>query len=201
MTTFYIVRHGQTEWNTLHLLQGNSDSPLTEEGLKQAHQSAKVFQNLEFAEIFSSDLLRAKRTAEIIAQEHNLAVQTNKLVRERFFGKYEGQSVDIYRAKLKMLIEHLTEEEKLSFKLDEDVESDEEVISRLLNFLRQTALAYPDKNVLVVTHSGVIRVLLFHLGWLTREEQESVRIKNLATIQLDCDGTEFFIRNTTNIQK
>lgn len=201
MTTFYIVRHGETEWNKLRLLQGKTDSPLTEEGLKQAHESAQFFKSIEFADAFSSDLLRAKRTAEIIAMEHNLAVKTNEFLRERNFGKYEGQHVQIYKQRLREMLTDLTEEQKASLKIDGEVESDQEVITRLLTFLRQTALAHPDKNVLVVTHSGIIRILLFHLGWMNRDQLETIKIKNLATVKLDCDGTEFFIRHTDNIQK
>jgi len=201
MTTFYIVRHGETVWNKLRLLQGKSDSPLTETGMEQARESAQAFQKIEFAEVFSSDLLRAKRTAEIISLEHDLVVKTTQLIRERDFGKYEGQHVDIFKNRLQEMLASLAEEEKKSFSLDGEVESEADVITRLLTFLRQTAFAYPSQNILIVTHSGIIRMLLFHLGWLNRQEQEEVKIKNLATIQLECDGTEFFLRSTSNIQK
>lgn len=201
MTTIYVVRHGETEWNTQRLLQGSSDSPLTENGLFQAKEAAEQFKTVHFAEAFSSDLLRAKRTADIIAAEHNLLVKTSELVRERNFGKYEGKHVDLYLQELRKMIKDLAVSEKKKLKLSSDTESDDEVISRLLLFLRETSVAYPGKNILLVTHSGVIRMLLYHLGYATDAELENLSIKNLAYVQLDCDGNEFFIRQTYNIVK
>jgi len=201
MTTFYIVRHGETEWNTQKLLQGSSDSPLTEKGISQARESAEYFKNHTFAAVFSSDLLRASRTAEFIAKEHDLLVKTSQLMRERNFGSYEGRKVGEFRAELKRMVNGLSQLEKQSFKLVEGMESDEEVIGRLLTFLREVALAYDGQNVLIVTHSGVIRLLLTHFGFASQEEMDGLTIKNLAHIQVDCDGTEFFIRDTHNIIK
>lgn len=89
----YIVRHGETEWNVRKLLQGQKDSNLTEKGKEEAERLAKKFKDTPFDAIFSSDLLRAKRTAEILAVEHNLAIQTNKLLRERHFGRLEGTKI------------------------------------------------------------------------------------------------------------
>lgn len=89
--TFYIVRHGETELNVKGLLQGIQDSALTPLGEKQAKVLAIELRNVDFDLIFSSDLLRAKRTAEIIALERNLAVKTSELLRERQFGKFEGR--------------------------------------------------------------------------------------------------------------
>lgn len=199
--TFYIVRHGQTEWNTKKLLQGKTDSPLTEEGLSQAKEAAELFKQYQFATILSSDLLRAKRTAEIIALEHKITVTASELLRERSFGEYEGQHVEIFRSKLREAIKDLTDTERRALKLVPDMESDDEVIARFFTYLRSTALSYPDQNVLVVTHSGIIRILLLHLGYMTEEETQNVTIKNLAYVKIDCDGNEFFIRDTHNIFK
>ena len=80
-----------TEWNEIGLIQGHSDSPLTAQGITQAKELAKKLKNVKFDLIFSSDLLRAKRTAEIIALEHKLFVQTSKLLRERDFGINLGE--------------------------------------------------------------------------------------------------------------
>ena len=62
MTTIYIVRHGETKWNVKQLMQGHKDSPLTEKGIEQAEEIKKELKNIHFYRIFSSDLLRAKRT-------------------------------------------------------------------------------------------------------------------------------------------
>src|ERR1041385_1316907 len=88
--TFYLIRHGQTDWNKEHLLQGIVDNVLNEAGERQAKELAKTLHHVHFDLAFSSDLLRAKRTAEIILLEKKVHVETTKLLRERAFGKHEG---------------------------------------------------------------------------------------------------------------
>src|SRR3990172_8408752 len=95
-TTIYIVRHGETEWNIKGVMQGHSDSPLTKTGEKQAHQIAEELKEIHFDEIFSSDALRAKRTAEIIALERKMAVQAKTALRERNYGEFEGLPYEKY---------------------------------------------------------------------------------------------------------
>ena len=68
--TLYLVRHGETEWNTQDILQGHLDSALTERGLAQARELVDRFRGVEFTAIFSSDVTRAQRTAQIIALDH-----------------------------------------------------------------------------------------------------------------------------------
>jgi len=85
-------RGSPTDWNVKGLLQGQSDIPLNTEGEKQAVEAAKKhFKKIKFAAIFSSDLVRAKRTAQIIALEKKMAVETSALLRERDFGPFEGK--------------------------------------------------------------------------------------------------------------
>ena len=81
-STIYLVRHGETEWNTEGRLQGQKDSFLTAKGEKQAAQTAEKLKGVKFDAIFSSDLLRAKRTAEIIKLERQLEINTTKALRE-----------------------------------------------------------------------------------------------------------------------
>jgi len=196
--TFYIVRHGQTEWNVNGIIQGRHDSPLTEEGLKQIEEVAQEFKDLQFAAAFSSDLLRAKRTAEIIALEHNLAVVTTKKIRERDFGIYDGKPSNSAPA-FEKLVKSLKEEEIALHKPWEGYESDEEVSSRFITFLRETAVAFPGKNVLVATHSGSMRVLLIHLGFATNKTLPPGTIDNTAYFTLLSDGVDFYIEETKGI--
>jgi len=144
----FLVRHGETDWNKKGLLQGQSDIPLNKEGEKQAVEAAKkIFKKIKFAAIFSSDLLRAKRTAEIIALEKKMAVKTSKLLRERDFGFFEGKHWQEVEKELKMsLKEFRLLAKKTAEKLG--VESDEKLMERFLRFLREAAVAYRGKNVL-----------------------------------------------------
>lgn len=199
--TFYIIRHGETEWNTQGRMQGHMDSPLTEEGIRQAYARSQSLKDVDFVDAFSSDLFRAQRTAEILAADHNLVVKTNQLLRERCFGSYEGETVQKYQEELRELLEareSLTEEEQFKYKLKEDIESDEEVVTRMLTFLRETAVAYPGKNVLVVAHGGIMRILLVHLGLVFAQKGYGV-VDNLGYFKLESDGSDFTVVETVGI--
>ena len=86
LTTIYIVRHGETNQNVKRIIEGHGDTPLNENGEMQAKLISEKLRHVQFDLAFSSDLLRAKRTAEIIALEHNLLVETTRLLRERYYG-------------------------------------------------------------------------------------------------------------------
>ncbi len=202
--TFYIVRHGETEANVKRILQGHLDYPLTKDGIRQAKKAARKLSGVRFDEAFSSDLLRAKRTAEIITLEQNIAVKTSRLLRERSFGRLEGKSYQDYVNELKEIIlqyEALSEKEKFSFKFREDIESDEEIVKRFITFLREIAVAYAGKTILIVSHGGMMRSLLIHLGFGTYETLTPGAVKNLGYIKLESDGVDFFIKETEGVEQ
>lgn len=200
-TNFTIVRHGETVWNTQKIMQGHGDSPLTLTGQKQALALGQEFADIHFDYVFSSDLLRAQRTAELITIEKKLAVNTTALLRERSFGKYEGKSREEFELENKDLFREygkLNKDEQWKFKYGHDMESNEEVMGRLLTFLREIAVTYPGKNILAVTHGGALRVLLAHLGKTVAGGRDT--IANMAYVKLLSDGVEFEIKETKGIQ-
>ncbi|MDH7476378.1 MAG: histidine phosphatase family protein [Microgenomates group bacterium] len=202
--TFYIVRHGETDWNAKKLIQGQTDIPLNKKGETQAKELAKKLRRLKFSAVFSSDLLRAKKTAKIIALEKKLTVITKQVLRERDFGKLEGKShvwLQTWRKLLRLGIDNLTDEEKKQLiKTHQGVESDESLMKRFIPFLRQVAIAYPRQNVLIVTHGSIIRTFLIHIGYF-KDELDSLKsvIENSSYIKLISDGIDFFIKETKGI--
>jgi 2,3-bisphosphoglycerate-dependent phosphoglycerate mutase len=198
LCTIYIVRHGETEWNVKGLLQGQKDSPLTKQGIDQAKNLGKRLQYVHFDKIFSSDSLRAKRTAELMTLEKEIAIETNKLLRERSFGPFEGKANVVMRDLRRSIVnyEKLSVKERAKIKVHPQVESDEEVVIRLLTFLREVAVVYIDKTILVVSHGALMRSLLRHLG-----ETEIGYINNTGYIKLLSDGVDFFIKETVGIEK
>lgn len=194
--TIYLVRHGKTDWNKQGIIQGHTDIPLNDEGEKEARELARELNKIKFDEFFSSDLLRAKRTAEIIATEHKLAVKTTKALRERHFAHLEGKPSKLL-TEIGKTISKLEESKRFSYKSHPLVESDAELMSRFLTFLREVAVSSPGKNILVVTHGGVIRVFLILLGHLTHGSD--VRIGNLSYLKLESDGVDFFVKETKGI--
>lgn len=197
--TLYIVRHGETDWNVAKRIQGHSDIPLNQVGEQQAKKLRKIFKNIHFDAVFSSDLSRAKQTAELAMLEREIAVQTTQLLRERNFASLEGSNVDDF-LKLEKLRSNLAKEQQLIHRLVPDMENDKEVISRTIQFLREVAIGYAGKTVLVVSHGGIMRTLLAHLGF-TDEKHPITKIENTAYIKLRSDGVDFFIDETRGIEK
>ena len=176
--TLYIARHGETQWNVDHRLQGQKDSPLTEKGLLQAKILAEKLSVIHFDAVYSSDLLRAQRTAEVVALEKKLAVATTELLREHNYDKYEGMKVDDVRHELQDAFSEyarLSDEEKFRYRLIPNGETDEEITARFITFLREVSVLHRRQTVLVVSHGGIMSAFLVHLGFA---DPEKVRIDN-----------------------
>lgn len=193
--TFYIVRHSETEWNVKHLMQGHSDSELTSKGIEETKKFAEKLKSIKFDLIFSSDLLRAKRTAEIISMERDIALKTTELIRERRYGEFEGKPNTEYEV-VNEALDKLTEEQKYTYKHSPGIESDEEVVTRFLTFIREVAVSNPGKTILAVSHGGIMRAFMIKLGM-----KNTIRggIRNNAFIKLESDGVEFDIKETSGI--
>ena len=193
LTKFYLVRHGQTDWNKKRIIQGQTDTILNNEGEKQARIVAEKFKTLDLDLAFSSDLLRARKTAEIISLEHQLSVQTTEQLRERKFGSLEGQPVDLLLTHAQLILT-LNEEQRKRVKVTPGAENDEEFARRVITFLRETAIAYPGKNILATTHSGVLRIVIIHLGFMTYKEFDTMCFINAGYVELESDGVDFFVK-------
>ena len=189
--TIYFVRHGETEWNEKKLIQGHSDIPLNEKGELQSKQLGEKLKDVHFEAVFSSDLIRAKRTAEIIILEKKLAVVATKALRERMFGRFEGKHINELRKVLgEMMVISRIKQKKLTLY---DIENDEDIVTRLIPFIREVAVAYQGKNILMVSHGGLIRAFLDHIGFKMPKYSEKP-MKNAGYLIIESDGVEFDIK-------
>lgn len=89
-TTILLIRHGETPWNAERRLQGHIDIPLNERGLQQAAALGQALAGEPLAAVLSSDLQRARQTAQAVAELQHLPVRTDALLRERCYGAFEG---------------------------------------------------------------------------------------------------------------
>ena len=90
MTRFILVRHGETLWNQQRRMQGQSDSPLSETGVRQARQLAQRLKQIDFGALYSSDSGRAHCTARCVADATGHDIVLEPRLRERHFGVFEG---------------------------------------------------------------------------------------------------------------
>ena len=199
--TIYLVRHGETEWNVENRMQGHLDSALTENGIKQIEGTANKLKDIKFDAIFSSDLSRTQKTAEIIKLDRDILIQTSHLLRERSFGSFEGVLSEEYRKTVRDKLEEfqkLTEEEQWDFKMADDVETNGALVTRFLIKIREIALAYPNQNVLIASHGGIIRNFLLKIGYKKRSELRAGDFKNGSYIKFLSDGVDFVLKEVNN---
>lgn len=198
LTTFYLLRHGITEWNEKRLIQGSMDSPLTANGIKEVENLAKKLKNIKFDYVYSSDLLRARRTAEIIALEHKLSVETDKLIRERSFGNLEGKPSFLIK-EWDETLNRLTNAEKDKYRHDKDIETNEEVANRAITFIKELSVRFPSKTILVVSHGGLIRQFLIRIGFATYDNMVHGAVRNGAFVKIQSDGNDLFVKEISGI--
>jgi broad specificity phosphatase PhoE len=200
-TVFYIVRHAEAENNIKEIIGANSD--LTEKGINQAKKIAKKFSKINFDVIFTSDLDRAQHTAEIIANDQiNKSVIIDKNLRERNYGKYEGESMEKYREETKDILDmmkNMTDKELLMLRRYESFETDYELMDRLIGSLKKYANQYTGGKVLVVTHGLVIRTLLVSLGFATYKNLPAFSVKNTGYAKLEYNNMNFLLKETVDI--
>ena len=199
--TIYIVGHGQSEANVAKLHGLNTK--LSPKGLKQAKELSKKFRDIHFDAIFSSPLIRAKETVEFIAEEQKLEVLTKETLRERHEGAVDGKAVDAAKKEFEKtykMREELPYEEWKTMSIAEGYESDESLMSRFITTLREIAIAYPGKTILVGSHVGIMKTLLIHLGYGTHKTLPSSGFTNTSSIKIKTDGVDFFLEQIDGIE-
>ena len=162
-TVIALLRHGKTVWNEKKRIQGHEDSPLSEKGARQVHQWGKFLATISIDRIISSDLGRVKETVAIIQQYiQDVPLEFNSALREQSWGEWEGKTFP-------ELQKHEGDE------LERQVaagwgfcppggESRLEVLQRALPVVKAIVHRFPGEQILLVSHEGIVKSLLYHLA-------------------------------------
>ena len=175
-TEIILIRHGETEWNSQKRMQGHSNSDLSEVGRGQIQALGELMKNVSFDHIYSSDSLRARQTAEAITQYSGHTLQFDQRIREKNLGVFEGltsteakeRHPEVYR---------LFKTAGANYVIDEG-ESTQQLLERALEFIEEIRLRHPQERVVMVTHGGVVRVLMKHALGLSIDSPTRFIIKN-----------------------
>lgn len=152
-----LVRHGESTWNELGLIQGHDNTAtLTLRGREQALGAGHSLRELGFDHVVTSDLDRARETAEIIGKVLGVAPVLDTLLRERGFGELEGRPLNELQPSLTGIDKNVIVNPDAS---PRGGESFREVVNRASLFLKQLRDERPGRRVLVVSHGGTIRAL------------------------------------------
>ncbi|MGH3034812.1 MAG: histidine phosphatase family protein [Gaiellaceae bacterium] len=153
MTTIYLARHGESDWNVENRFQGLTDRPLTDRGVEQAGELADFLADEPLDAVYASPLLRALATAEIVAARKGMEVTPLAALREVDVGSWAGLS----RAEVELRFPEGFRSWLSGGRGWTDGESYEEMAERVLAALREIAATYPAGRVLAVSHGGPIR--------------------------------------------
>jgi alpha-ribazole phosphatase/probable phosphoglycerate mutase len=177
----FLIRHGETQWNRDSRIQGKSDVPLSDNGIRQAEALSRRLAGQDFAAVFSSDLSRARETAAIIARPHNQPVRVLSDLQELNFGYWEGMTVEDVRRQYSQessawwanpLETRIPGGENLAELAERSVRAIKTIIER-----------YPRQQVVVVAHGGTIRSIVgtvlgldLNQYWRLRQDNASLSI-------------------------
>ena len=159
------IRHGETDWNVAKRIQGSVDTELNKIGLHQAELLAKRLASEPCDVIYSSDLKRAKKTAEIINAHHRVELIATPNLREINFREFEGKNIedDQVRAAL-------------------DAYSDKHALSYFtkINTYMEEILQKDNENIFIVGHFGTVRAIVCYLLQATIDQRVLYAVNNTA---------------------
>lgn len=184
MMRLVLVRHGQTEWNLTGRYQGQSDTRLSEDGRRQAELLAVHFPVGHLDVIYSSDLRRARETAECVARRLGCPVVPEAAFRELSFGAWEGLTYAEISARW-------PEEAGKLFRAPDELripggETFRELQDRALKRIGELYAEYEEKTVGIFAHGAINKTILaglmhipLHYLWSLRQDNTAVNILRL----------------------
>lgn len=186
MTTIYLTRHGQTEWNIEKRLQGTGNSPLTQAGIARARELAMRLKDEQIDVIYTSPIERAYHTACILKGEKEVPLLTHEGLREMSFGDYEGHLTDaIKKENPEWDINRIMQgDTKLSAPNGETLEA---VRSRVQEAMDEIIGINTGKTMLIVAHGITLKALMYYF----KDEEVNTEVMGQATltkIEVTADG-------------
>lgn len=161
----YLARHGQTDWNLARRIQGSTDNPLNAKGREQAAALGTALSGLEPARIVTSNLARARETAEIAFPGRPIEPMAG--LKERSFGRFEGLELDKASAEEREAFERRSRDPADALDGGESLDSQAARVSRTVREILASTAAGP---VVIVSHGGVTPLILGHLLGLAPSE-------------------------------
>ena len=173
----YEVRQGETLENANNCLVGRLNSSLTEEGINQAKKVSEYFKNKNIDLIVSSPLDRCKQTSEIISDNKIPIIYSDSLL-GRDHGEFTGKPKESIN-----FDEYWNYNKNIKY---ERAESVKDLYNRVAKLVEDIKEKYYDKNVIIVTHSGIMRVLYYYFKGIPDDGILSeITIRNCEVFEYD----------------
>lgn len=167
MAVIHLVRHGQTDWNLEKRIQGQTDSQLTELGKQQAKDVANELKDIPFTRAYASSSVRARDTANIILNHHDLSLKLEDKLREIHLGDWEGNLYADIAKTHPDPHQHFFNDPSQFY--HPGAETFSEVQTRALAIFNQIVKDNSDEIILLVSHGIFIKSILAHFEGRTLE--------------------------------
>ncbi len=201
---WFLVRHGETEWNRLGRAQGHADPPLNEQGHAQARKAAERLAGTSFQAVYASDLQRALDTVKpIIGGSRRNRVVTLPGLREKDFGEWEGLTHQEVESRYPLLYERMFDEGPAF--APPGGESDQSLFDRVAATVGGIREDHSEThgNILVVAHGGTLRALIVALVGLPASSMWRFRLSNaglsIVTVFGDGSGVIDLLNDTSHL--
>lgn len=180
----YIMRHGKTDWNVKHKLQGRTDIPLNEEGRRMAENAGKEYRDIHFDICYCSPLIRARETAEIVLKGRNVPIVLDERLQEMSFGEYEGME-NVFQIP-DCPIQVLFQNPERYIAAAGGGESLEELYARTGAFLKEIVepALEQGKDILIVGHGAMNSSIVCQVNHVPIEKFWSAGIDNCKLLKL-----------------
>jgi 2,3-bisphosphoglycerate-dependent phosphoglycerate mutase len=190
-TRIILVRHGETDWNALGRLQGQTDMPLNAAGREQARRAAQRLASEPVRGLYSSDLARASETATIIGQPLGLTVVASPRLRERCYGAWEGLTSPEIQAHYPDLFAQWRA--RVPDFAPPQGETRSQLLSRALTELQSITRRHVGEVVVVVTHGGLCYVLINHILGSVDGDRREFTFGNASIHTLEVTGDQWVV--------
>ena len=177
MHSLYVIRHGMTDWNVVKRLQGQTDIPLNDDGVRMAEEAAQRYKDVHFDICFCSPLIRARQTAEILLKGRDVPVEYDDRLKEIAFGEYEGLEYPL------LPDDHPVKgafRDPVNYVPAKGGESIADLLARTDDFLKDRV--YPlldeDKDIIIVGHGAMNSSIIVNVKGLPTESFWDEGIEN-----------------------
>ena len=181
-TILILIRHGETLWNTQLRMQGSLDSDLTPKGESQIKALGEWMKEVPFDYLYCSDTSRAHKTAKAISKFTGHNLNLDERLREKNLGVFEGLTSEEARERYPETFRQF-KTAGASYVIDQG-ESTQQLLERSLDAIEEIRDRHPQKVAVVVTHGGVVRVLMKHVLGIPLDAPTQFLISNTGIFRL-----------------
>ena len=196
----YFIRHGETIWNKEKKIQGQSDIPLNEYGRELAYVTADAIKEISFDIVYSSPLLRAKETAEILVENRNLDIHVDSRLIEMSFGEGEGESLPEIHSHPEMKLYNFIHNPG-EYIPPTGGETFEELYERCKSFIEDVILPAETQyeSMLIVGHGALIRGMIHYINNRPSKDFWIVTHKNCSVTIAECNNRKLTLLEEAKI--